>query len=60
MTFKSRFDRETRASRNEATDDTAVSYGWLESLIVALQSKVPAGYEDADGFHFGAEPDEVS
>jgi len=53
------FDPETRVSDTEAAENAVPKPGWVSSLLMALQSKVPAGYEDDDGFHFGAEPSKL-
>jgi len=55
MIDEGHFDRETRISETESNETAAPKAGWMATLIMAIQSKIPAGYEDDSGFHFGAE-----
>jgi hypothetical protein len=56
MTDNGHFDRETRTSDMEVVETAVLEAGWVANLMKVLRRKVPTGYEDESGFHFGAEP----
>lgn len=47
---------DTIAHMNETIEPEAKPASWLDLLLAAIAVRIPSGYEDEDGFHFGAEP----
>jgi hypothetical protein len=47
--------RDTQASRTDAIEPSGKKAGWIATFLQAIRISIPAGYEDENGFHFGAD-----
>ena len=59
MIDEGHFDRETRVPDTEQMEAAAPKPRWWVRLLSALKSRIPAGYEDESGFHFGADSGKI-
>ncbi len=56
MTDNGHYKKDTQELATDATETRANDAGWVATFLAALKARFPAGYEDDEGFHFGAEP----
>jgi hypothetical protein len=59
MIDEGHFHRDTHTPELEQKEVAAAKPGWWALLLASINSKIPAGYEDESGFHFGADSGKV-
>jgi hypothetical protein len=56
MTYNEHYDNDTVALQTDAIETGTPKTGLIAALVAAIKARIPAGYEDEDGFHTEAKP----